>query len=1808
MDLLKMEEKLDNGEYNSFTEFRTDFKLIVNNCRLYNGQNNGRYIKRMFYYLIEIFLVVLEYTEMVNNLQHAFDRSTKKYFDQTSSDEEPVLLEYPPIEAASSKLNLSKEKEVKKEKSKTKEKKHLKQSEPYNTTDDDEKSEEKVSHKKLKDTKSKGWEETIKKVEKKMSRSSANDKKKDKSTKGVKRKHKDKDKDDKPKTKKMKSDYSDDENENFEFESDKNSDNESENENVPNDKRKTKNGNKTEKISKVSKETTKSNKKIKKNDDVKQTCGKKKTKSLSSDEKLIVSEGTKKLKKMIPPKSEKFSKTNEKANKKRKLEKSNERSDSDSDSVHDLIDEKKSAVNSKKPETKKNKNKTVLKESDKKSKASTSTPKKTGKRPPPSTKADSKKKTNKKYSNNEERYSLSSASFSRSPSPLPSINSSAVTDDFNNSLENDQDKTKSSSKTLDSSFRSDTPEVKDKFDLIKERRNKMNQEKEKAKKDHQATSQAREKNHKLKETIEKLKIKNEKSKSHIELMDEVLGGKTVKKESNNLFDKLKNEETPLKVKSTSKKANDSSSPNESQLKAKKTKIEKSEEKITSIKSKIEDKQKTSNVLGTSTQNNKSKKQNKACLDVLDMETEQTLKDINKWLEHTPRFEYSSASNSPSRYIIDEIDMPSKMDDNDFRKPIPLMPSSPSASHTNFQSPQNTPKDFNLLKESNNNKQSASSQNVSVASTSNKKLGPKEPKRKSLKEKLQQLPRKKEVQRTIDRLQPGKTKGNLLHNIQNINKPEEFFPLGNREKVKEVKNSLIVQTDESSPKLSLGTVLDTQSFNFSDSDNKKPDNESFDEPSLKVEDEEDVNSKETSNLNTTDEIRNKSANEIKNDSNEIPKDSESKNNTLENHASKPNINAWFKAFGAPKKPKKSESQDESGKMSDNNDSFKAEGNYLPSHHRRLSTGSTISERSSVEDSPQVGLEERLGAPAPYPSPIGASPIMASPKTDEAQKASSSNYPVNGSIRVGFYQDMTSTKSSPEKSCSPRELPSPYSQYSQQHLYSAATTSSSTGMYGNFYNPENSSSSNKGQQASYSKPTTSPASYYDQYKQPLSQESEFNNSMSPSTNPNSPYHSQQSSPYQQQPNSPFQSPAGSGSGGINAANISQAPNSPYSQPNSPYQQTQVALFHQSSSPSSTSSTQAPKAAPQNPASTFNQNSVFPQIGSNSSFNQHHQASEAFPPTIPQQNCPKPDEWNNKSNSSNPGTGYNPNSQQTGSNFSLSPQQAQPIHQNIQPTPMTSQNAPTVASVQHQPQQHRLSSEIPFNQSQGNYSKKTPNEPQSSGTPATTPLYGTSKLSDLTGAGYSGIDMVTKNAAHTSKEHSSSANSKPLDNSKYLDLSKQQSAHMNHQQTNQYQQMYDLSNYSKAPLDFDLSKSKSIDMFNRSQKTSAPMSTTSCAATPGFWGNVAPNKTLEVPSTYSSQNEGSKVDLSGKSSLLNNSPGNSFLSNTHQQPGRNAQPIFNNPTPSSMMDLTAFMRDFRNAEERFSTLSGAGSSFYDKPITPAHMFGKNLQQSNSSVALQQMFNSSMTTMAYNREQQNMNLANYHNRLNNPQAAISSATQSHATINTQLSETKAKKSRRKKNASPETPANSIAHVTNPQLSQHIQSQSHQHSQHQQLQHQQLAHQQSFQSYGGLKIPSAGAGGTDPSAISLKSVVPGSAFNYGPTPLTGLYGENPAYLDEFRGTPNPYYPPPPGLTHRSTPDPAIDKASTNPPPAHPQAPSSPYHHLLPPHHPSRSSYPFMDPAAIQQQYRMMLNQATYQAGYHPALGMHNQPPHWPHM
>lgn len=41
MDLQRMEDKLDAGQYHTFTDFKTDFQLIVHNCRQYNGSENG---------------------------------------------------------------------------------------------------------------------------------------------------------------------------------------------------------------------------------------------------------------------------------------------------------------------------------------------------------------------------------------------------------------------------------------------------------------------------------------------------------------------------------------------------------------------------------------------------------------------------------------------------------------------------------------------------------------------------------------------------------------------------------------------------------------------------------------------------------------------------------------------------------------------------------------------------------------------------------------------------------------------------------------------------------------------------------------------------------------------------------------------------------------------------------------------------------------------------------------------------------------------------------------------------------------------------------------------------------------------------------------------------------------------------------------------------------------------------------------------------------------------------------------------------------------------------------------------------------------------------------------------------------------------------------------------------------------------------------------------------------------------------------------------------------------------------------------
>lgn len=392
----------------------------------------------------------------------------------------------------------------------------------------------------------------------------------------------------------------------------------------------------------------------------------------------------------------------------------------------------------------------------------------------------------------------------------------------------------------------------------------------------------------------------------------------------------------------------------------------------------------------------------AAIEALTLATEQTLKDINKWLDDTPKYsEFSSASNSPSYGALDEFDlMANKPEVDPRRKVIPA-----------------------------------------------KREPGKDVKRRTFNRDPAKFLKRREVQRTIDRLQPGKSKGNLISTVQNT-KQDEIFPLGTLSKNKDTKNSLIVKTDHNAPKLSLGSVLDSFGKHKFVDDAKKTE---------EIDDKSPVKESKNDEVETEKEIAKENKEEPKIE--EKKKDPPVQEETSMMSTATPNLSAWFKAFGAPKvssgqkKSEKSETKDE---KSDNVEVTKCkEDSRIPTpdlspstdnpltpqtphgqpipRQRKVSTGSSVSERSSFSqdmDSPRVGIDERLGAyPAPYPSPMhrspsGASPVMASPRPDVSPK-SAPYPPFNGQMRVGFYQDTVSNKSSPDKSCSPRDNPqSPY----------------------------------------------------------------------------------------------------------------------------------------------------------------------------------------------------------------------------------------------------------------------------------------------------------------------------------------------------------------------------------------------------------------------------------------------------------------------------------------------------------------------------------------------------------------------------------------------------------------------------------------------------------------------------------------------------------------------------------------------------------------------------------------------------------------
>lgn len=1417
--------------------------------------------------------------------------------------------------------------------------------------------------------------------------------------------------------------------------------------------------------------------------------------------------------------------------------------------------------------------------------------------------------------------------------------------------------------------------------------------------------------------------------------------------------------------------------------------------------------------------NSTKKSNKTNMAALELETEQTLKDISRWLEHTPRLpDFNSASNSPIRFQMDDFDNVPKIDVTDFQPPIPAedastprqspskLPSSSSAATAataataNVQPPLSSPPeksttDFSVLKDSTSafllptpsqptpTQPKQTIQLTGIPPPPGPHKQPKESKKKSLKEKISgaPTPKRKDVHRTIDRLQPGKTKGNLIGSI--CNKQEEAKDVNNSAiitKPKEVKNSLMQETNEEGPKLSLGTVLDTDGFglglqyNFIDDldavrgkkmkchlDRKSklndiPNSNLF-AADLHLSDEgsrdKDSDDMELEEIITSTEMlaKEQAIKDIEEKEKLIPKKPEAKvvEAPAEEKSGTPNLSAWFKAFGAPKKPKKADEED-SKKEEKHNDDNKAlnvtstattnteptSSAPLPGRRtRKASTGSTISERSSFSqdpDSPRIGIDERIGGtyPAPYPSPLGASPIMASPRDDIPKPTSP--YAMNGAIKVGFYQD-TTTKSSPEKSCSPREPNSPYSNYAQ-HLYTSAPGQVAAA-YGNYSTPtEPTQTATLG----FNNKNKTP-SYFDQYKQPRSQESDYS-SMSP--NPNSPYQNQQQSPYHQ-PNSPYHQQQLSPYPQMSPQAQPQPPapqqqpqsqpqpitDSSYPQPNSPYQNQQLSPFPQSNSPHASYQANQPQSQSQpppsqqqaEPSTPYPANPASPySTDANSPYSQ-----PSHSPMFPNPNSPKPQTSPQSQTVQQP---VDPSPQPNVANQNWSNQQNAHLSSvGQQQQPHESKTNATIQQQQqeHQPLSHPQQSQHGYLNYANQYSASMQIPMPSANHANTKPINDpNANQRDLFNIG--GYPNQTVMAAE--KHDLSKGADKPLDisvtNARLLETpkpvysanaSKAADASVKHQQPQMFDPLYGY-NKNMVHKSYDMTASKASDMFNRAVAFgyTTPNAAHSASNKPAESG--APELTdlsKMTPSAYQHQSKtAASTDLMslGYQRPPDSAPVNASTAAAHhvnygqhtttahmqqaqqhgypqtsQQQQQHSMPSYSNPMaaapqphqqqqqqsaapnasnaakPSDMnlqqrydmsrqghmphaahgnLDLSGYksaqymgmpMMDDPN----LMGLPAAAANYYQKDIgAPAHMYNKNIAQATNIGSLQQMLNTPSIANAYCATREQANAAANYQRMQ-ASAGSQHPTSEACAMNQQVpvapppvNEPK-KRGRKKKNAAAAAaPAPAPADAIQNQMMQQQQQVQQAHNQQQQMPpHPVAAHQQQqgFQSYAGLKTSSSSSaapassakGASDTNAISLKTanaaaaMVPGSAFNFGPTgSALGIYGENTPYLDEYRGTGNSYFL---AQAHRSTPDTPGDKnANAAPPPS--------YHQFLP-SPAARPTYPFMNPtleanSPLYQQYlrqeeyrqaHMMLNQGllghsaphAYQPGYHPALGMH---------
>ena len=621
-------------------------------------------------------------------------------------------------------------------------------------------------------------------------------------------------------------------------------------------------------------------------------------------------------------------------------------------------------------------------------------------------------------------------------------------------------------------------------------------------------------------------------------------------------------------------------------------------------------------------------------------------------------------------------------------------------------------------------------------------------------------RPKKVQRTIDRLQPGKSKGNLL-----LKKPLNL-PSGN------TTDAIILQTttvtdkpkNESAdePKLSLGSVLKNadsiQSFckNLVSSPNPNLSNDDDEDDHLigsaltavKKEEKLPINNETSTTSIATEDLKD---NRSSTEDSQKPK------------SATPNLSAWFKAFGAPKSKKKDEEVEEAPS------NLKKESEIpetVTTRQRRVSTGgSSVSESvSSFSQESPPARSVRSPQNPPILIPANEPPIRG----------------------AGFYQDALSTGSSPYNSpfyaTPPRysaqlpPTPSPqnhplspaypssaayeqaplYSQNSHQNYQKASPAASPSEPYRQLSpsypqaSPQNPFPQNSPQNTPFPQnqspvyPQQSPQSIHSPYPQPSPQAPPSNYSQPSPQQPPTPGYSQ---PSPQQAASNYSQPSPQT---VNySQNSPQQQHSPYSQPSpqplstysQPSPQQQHSPYSQPSTPQAPNYSQVSPQPPANysqpspqPSANFSQPSPQPPANFSQPSPQppaNFSQPSPQPPTNFSQPSPQPSAnfaqpspqppANFSQPSPQPPANFSQPSPQPSANFSQpSPQPSttfsQPSPQppanfsqpSPQPPPTYPQPSPQAPSTYSQPSPQSRNFSQPSPQQTQNFSKRSPQTP--------------------------------------------------------------------------------------------------------------------------------------------------------------------------------------------------------------------------------------------------------------------------------------------------------------------------------------------------------------------------------------------------------------------------------------------------------------------------------------------------------------------